>query len=55
MTDYENAILSKQESEADDCSGCVFLQDCRENVGNRHYITPCSEESVLHPVYFGKL
>ena len=52
MIDYEDAILQRQESEADDCGGCVFLQDCRENAGNRRYITPCSEESLLYPVYF---
>lgn len=28
--DYENAILTRQESEADDCAACVWLADCRQ-------------------------
>lgn len=29
MHDYEEAILSKQESDADDCSSCEYLESCR--------------------------
>ena len=29
MTDYECAILAKQESEEDDCRNCEYLEDCK--------------------------
>ena len=29
MHDYEEPILSRQESEADDCRSCEYLENCR--------------------------
>lgn len=29
MRDYEELILTRQESDADDCASCEYLQECR--------------------------
>lgn len=40
MTDYEEKILARQESEADDCIDCSYkgVTTCRNQCMKEHYI-----------------
>ena len=49
MIDYEWMILERQESEADDCTGCPHRKDCRSQCERIRYGRPLEE---IYPQLF---
>jgi hypothetical protein len=49
MIDYEYAILEAQETEAEDCTGCEHLEDCRKGI---YETAPCEATTIVYNPYF---